>query len=366
MDKFFNTLIVKFASPCNLNCSYCYEYNTGDDSWKKKPKHFSVENAKILNKRIREYLSITKLKKINIVAHGGEPLLIGPDKLNDILSEIGLGIEENINFGMQTNAVLVNPKIIEVLKKHNVKCGVSIDGSSYHNRHRVFHNGKPTYDETVKGYKLLNDNNLVAGILCVVDFQTNPKEVLESICSLKPKQIDLLQPFFNHDNINAKGLGKSFYNWFSKAFDYYITKPEWHDIQIRIFEAALYSIFSEKSNSDWFGGPHGNYLVIETDGNFDILDHLKSIGSFGKEISNLKMNLHKNSLIDANQKIRNIYHDCDIKSPPDSCNSCKFRLKCGGGYYPTRFSSENNSLNNVSVYCSGLYDFFSKLEKQYP
>ena len=56
MDKYFNTLIVKFASPCNLNCTYCYEYNTGDDSWKKKPKFISAENAKILNNRLREYL----------------------------------------------------------------------------------------------------------------------------------------------------------------------------------------------------------------------------------------------------------------------------------------------------------------------
>ena len=43
MDKYFNTLIVKFASPCNLNCTYCYEYNTGDDSWKKKPKFISLK-----------------------------------------------------------------------------------------------------------------------------------------------------------------------------------------------------------------------------------------------------------------------------------------------------------------------------------
>ena len=44
-------------------------------------------------------------------------------------------------------AVLVNDNIIKVLKSHNVKCGVSIDGTFSHNRHRVFHNGKSTYVE---------------------------------------------------------------------------------------------------------------------------------------------------------------------------------------------------------------------------
>ena len=28
-------LVVKLASRCNLNCSYCYEYNKGDDTGKK-------------------------------------------------------------------------------------------------------------------------------------------------------------------------------------------------------------------------------------------------------------------------------------------------------------------------------------------
>ena len=366
MDKYFNTLIVKFASPCNLNCTYCYEYNTGDDSWKKKPKFFSAENAKILNNRVREYLIDSELREINIVSHGGEPLLLGAKKLDEIFSIIKDGLEDKINFGMQTNAVLVNTGIIEVLKKHNVKCGVSIDGNSQHNKFRIYHNGKSTYEDTVKGYNLLNKNDLVAGILCVVDFETSPEAVLDSLCALKPRQLDLLQPFFNHDHpLGSDKLGDLFYNWFAKAFDYYMNKPEWHHIQVRIFEAALFSALSNKSNSDWFGGPHGNYLVIETDGNYDILDHLKSIGSFGKQISNLTMDLNDSSFVTANEQVHNVYKKYNIKSPPDKCITCIQKEKCGGGYYPTRYSSKNNSLNNKSVYCKGLMSFFSKLENEY-
>ena len=366
MDKYFNTLIVKFASPCNLNCTYCYEYNTGDDSWKKKPKYFSAENAKMLNKRLREYLKDSELQKINIVAHGGEPLLLGPEKLDEIFTIIKDGIDDKINFGMQTNAVLANTNIVGVLKKHRVKCGVSIDGNSLHNKFRVFHNGKSTYEDTLKGYNLLSENDLVAGILCVVDFETNPEEILDSLCSLNPRQLDLLQPFFNHDHpLGNEKLGDLFYNWFAKAFDYYMKKTEWHIIQVRIFEAALFSILSKKSNSDWFGGPHGNYLVVETDGNYDLLDHLKSIGSYGKEISNLKMNLKDSSFISANYQVHEVYKKYNIKSPPDSCSTCIQKEKCRGGYYPTRYSSRNNSLNNKSVYCKGLMSFFSKLENEY-
>lgn len=363
MHKYFNTLIVKFASPCNLNCTYCYEYNTGDNSWKTKPKYFSPDLAHELNFRIKEYLGYTGFQKLNIVAHGGEPLLLGPQKLDELFTILSRGLKGVINFGMQTNAVLVSDEIISVLKKHGVKCGVSIDGNKYHNRHRVNHAGKESYDDTIRGYHLLNKHSLVAGILSVVDFETNPIEVLDSLCTLEPKQLDLLQPFFNHDHPKGKTvLGDLFYKWFNSAFDYYMQKPQWHDIQIRIFEAALFSHFSSKSNSDWFGGPHGNYLVIESDGNYDILDHLKSIGSYGKQISNLCMNLNKNSFKEANDAIWDSYKKFNIKSPPDGCIGCEYEKKCGGGYYPTRFSSTNNSLNNPSVYCFGLIKFFKKLE----
>lgn len=362
MNNFFNTLIVKFASPCNLNCTYCYEYNTGDDSWKSKPKFISVEIAHLLNQRIKEFLIDSSLSKINVVAHGGEPLLLGAKRLNEIFSAISDGIEEKINFGMQTNAILVNNDIIDVLKKHDVKCGVSVDGNFEHHRHRVYHNGKPSFDDTIKGYHLLEQNNLVAGILCVVDFETNPIDVLDTLCGLNPKQLDLLQPFFNHDHTLGKDkLGELFFNWMGRAFEYYMSKPAWHHIKIRLFEAALFSFLSNKSNSDWFGGPHANYLVIESDGNYDLIDHLKSIGSFGKQISNLSMNLRENSFKDANNAIHDTYLRLNLTSSPDICKTCDLEKKCGGGYYPTRFSSVNNSLNNESVYCSGLKLLFNKI-----
>ena len=30
-------VVYKIASNCNLDCSYCYVYNKGDDSWRRRP-----------------------------------------------------------------------------------------------------------------------------------------------------------------------------------------------------------------------------------------------------------------------------------------------------------------------------------------
>ena len=46
MQEFpINEFIIKIASRCNLNCTYCYEYNQGDDSWKRASKFMSLDTA---------------------------------------------------------------------------------------------------------------------------------------------------------------------------------------------------------------------------------------------------------------------------------------------------------------------------------
>lgn len=76
-----DTLIVKFAAPCNLACTYCYEYSSGDETWRTKPKFLSQETARQIGALIRAYTSKHDLSAFKVVAHGGEPLLMGPSVL---------------------------------------------------------------------------------------------------------------------------------------------------------------------------------------------------------------------------------------------------------------------------------------------
>ena len=57
-----NNLVVKVASRCNLNCTYCYVYNMGDESYKKQPKFMSEEVIKNLFLRIKAHCDKHKLK----------------------------------------------------------------------------------------------------------------------------------------------------------------------------------------------------------------------------------------------------------------------------------------------------------------
>jgi hypothetical protein len=40
-----DTVLIKVASRCNINCTYCYVYNAGDDGWKEMPNQISPETT---------------------------------------------------------------------------------------------------------------------------------------------------------------------------------------------------------------------------------------------------------------------------------------------------------------------------------
>ena len=96
MSTPFNTCIVKVVSPCNLNCTYCYEYNRGDETWRDRPARISKEIVEQLAFRINEHCELHKLDVYFINAHGGEPFLLGADGLEMFYSTLVAKINPSI------------------------------------------------------------------------------------------------------------------------------------------------------------------------------------------------------------------------------------------------------------------------------
>ena len=80
MNPQCNTIVIKIASRCNLNCSYCYMYNLGDTTYKSQPKLMSNDIIDSLINRVKEHCQEHGIKNFHFVIHGGEPLL-APKKL---------------------------------------------------------------------------------------------------------------------------------------------------------------------------------------------------------------------------------------------------------------------------------------------
>lgn len=74
----FNALVVKIASRCNLNCSYCFMYNLGDETYKLQPKFMKEDTVDQILRQTKKYIIRHDKKYFTFLFHGGEPLLVNP------------------------------------------------------------------------------------------------------------------------------------------------------------------------------------------------------------------------------------------------------------------------------------------------
>src|SRR5437868_3375634 len=74
--------ICKVASRCNIDCDYCYVYHHVDQSWRHQPQRMALQTATQLGLRIGEHARRHGLPSVEVVMHGGEPLLAGTEYLD--------------------------------------------------------------------------------------------------------------------------------------------------------------------------------------------------------------------------------------------------------------------------------------------
>lgn len=91
-----NVLIFKPSHRCNFNCSYCYDrFERSKDA-----SIMSVDSAiKILEKAYKEN------PKMEIIWHGGEPMLLGKEYLDKVMSHFP---ENSFFWSIQTNGSFID------------------------------------------------------------------------------------------------------------------------------------------------------------------------------------------------------------------------------------------------------------------
>lgn len=352
------SLVLKVAARCNIACTYCYEYSAGDQTWRNKPRFLAPYLASQLGQRIREYCETCKVNTMSIVAHGGEPLMLGARRLDSLFHELQVGAGPvKLSLSLQTNGLLLDREICEVLARHRVMVGVSLDGGFHENRHRVDFKGENTWSRAVEGIQLLREHypSIWGGILSVVDLETDPVRTLDALCAYAPPQLDLLQPYTTHDmaGVLRKQTAQRFGNWMRRAMEHWLATRHYGGIHIRVFEDALQSSVSGRPRTDWFGPRRVGYLVVETDGAYDVLDQLKVIGSESASFRAIRSTVEAMSLTEAEGMARALLAEHGADQLPTDCEGCRWSEVCGGGHLTSRHSVRRG-FDNRSVYCEGI------------
>lgn len=169
MEIQFTTCVLKIASRCNLNCTYCYMYNKGDLSFLNQPKFMSLDTIDNLIKRFDEYLKEYKYDDFNFVFHGGEPMLASKSLYRYFIINVNKlfkKYKKQAKYSIQTNGVLINKEWIKFFKKYGIHVGISLDTTKKSNDiNRIYHNGKSSYNDILKGLNTFNEEmNYKAGV----------------------------------------------------------------------------------------------------------------------------------------------------------------------------------------------------------
>jgi uncharacterized protein len=361
--NYISQVILKVASRCNLNCSYCYVFNMADSTWKGRPALMSDEVFEAALARALHQCRVTGQDRILIAFHGGEPCLIGHDRFDAWCGRAQevLGKIVKVHLVMQTNGTLLDSRWIDLLRKYRVSVGISMDGpQEIHDAMRVDHRKQGSYDSVVRGLRLLQEGEVPYGIGCLIPLGADPLAVHHHFLGLGCKQITYLMPHFTHDTMEsvwqrhgptpcADFLIPIFDDWWFEST---------MDIQINNLKDMARVIMGGQSHSEAIGNGPPGYVFIESDGEMEGLDNLRACC---EGLSRIKLNVLHADFFDL-LHTETMHAQAIFEGMPlsQTCRSCREGETCAGGHLAHRYSKARG-FDNPSVWCADLLKLFGHI-----
>lgn len=349
----FRDFVLKVHQRCNLACDYCYVYELADQSWRDRPKIIGPGVRRAAARRIAEHAAEHGLDRVNVILHGGEPLLAGAERLVALTAELRVAMPRTcrLSVGMQTNGVKLDAATLDLLATESVRIGVSVDGiAADHDRHRKFSNGAGSHEAVDAALRLLGSDayrHLFAGLLCTVNPDNDPIETYEGLLSYRPPAIDLLLPHANWEHPPTPGGAHGV--WLTKIFDRWYDAPQ-RETRIRLFEEVMHLLLGGSSRSEQVGLSPVAVAVIETDGAIEQVDSLKSAYAGACSTG---LNVLTDPFDAALRHPGVVARQIGAEALSEACRECPIHQVCGGGHYAHRYRP-GEGFRNPSVYCADM------------
>ncbi len=367
-EKKVSEFVIKVASRCNLNCSYCYIYNKGDFTYKTQPKFISQQNIDSLMARVKEHLTAHDIPHVSFIFHGGEPLLAGLDffrefrqKCDDMLSGM-----VSVDYHMQTNGVLLDEATCCLLTELNVQVGISIDGvKEIHNQSRVYHSGKGSFDDVMLGLAILK-NYQPLSVISVININSDPKALYQFVRHVGVDRFSVLLPDCTYDNpdpslnMSDDNHHAPYGEWLVALFEEWIKDNSSDRPVISLFRNIINLLLGEEAGDEGIGRRMNHALTIQTDGSYEIHDVLKICGD---GFSHSSMTVDDSSI---DRLLGTALADAYYLSHQNlcaRCQACPVGEICGGGFVAHRYSS-GRGFDNASVYCKDLMRIITHIQNR--
>ncbi|WP_375458499.1 cyclophane-forming radical SAM/SPASM peptide maturase YhhB [uncultured Enterovirga sp.] len=350
-----DTVLLKLASRCNLDCHYCYVYNMGDEGWLAQPKRMSPE---VIDSAVAQLSLLASSQDVpfSVVFHGGEPLLIGAERFDVVCAALRGALPPTCGLHLQTNGLLLSDAVLRTCMEHDVGVSISLDGpAAVHDRHRPDRRGAGSHSRVMEAVRRLSEHpagsRLFTGVLAVVDLASDPGEVYSFLKSTGAPSMDFLYRDGNHDEVpvgKASPLSTEYGDWMCRLLDVYLADRR--PVPIRVLDDMLKLLMGGISRKEGVGLDAYGILVVDTDGSVRKNDTLKSaFGAADRFASGWSVTTHDLRQVVASKEFA-VYHHAQRPSSP-VCLSCPDLRVCGGGMPAHRWRSETGFVN-PSVFCA--------------
>jgi uncharacterized protein len=349
-------LLVKLATRCNIDCSYCYWFR--DAAVYDKPKLMSADVLHQLLLRIEEHVARYSLVDFPIVLHGGEPLLWGREnfhRLAEACEAISSRTGCDIPLAVTTNGVLIDDEWLNCFEAHQISVAISLDGPAHiHDTNRRTFQGTGTHAAVERAARMLVSRDIGVSALAVCNPSYPPKQYVEFFADCGIANYDIMIPDATVDE-KPPSIA-AFYNG---LFDLWLeanrSKPT---VNIRIISDMIAAMLGNNSQTEGVGYKPVELCTIMTDGSVEAHDVLRIAGD---GVTQTTFNIFEHAIDEVrNEPGWKAARDASIDLC-EKCRQCKFMDACGGGYLPHRFS-RTNGYDNPSVYCDDLYAMFENMQ----
>jgi uncharacterized protein len=307
--------------------------------------------------RIAEHVIAHDIRGANIVLHGGEPLLAGPEIIAYAVTAVRAALGGRIaDISVQTNGLLLDERFLELFEEFDVKVGLSIDGyASMHDRHRRRADGAGSYEMAAEAAARLRAHpRLFGGILSVIDLRGDPVRAYESLLGFSPPVIDFLLPHGTWSapppRRPAEDPDTPYGDWLIEVFDRWYPAAE-KETSVRLFEEIINLLLGGSSRTEAIGLSPVTVVVVESDGAIGESDLLKvAYSGAGTTGLHVARDSFDSALLTPGTAAR----QRGLEALAAKCRACPVARVCGGGLYAHRYRARNG-FDNPSVYCPDLY-----------
>ena len=367
---------------CNLNCEYCF--------YLEKQALFSTDEKyrmtdKVLSAFVTSYISSQPTPIVEFVWQGGEPTLLGIDFFKRVIDlQKQFSGTKTITNSLQTNGTLLTAEWCEFLKKNNFMVGISLDGpKEIHDRYRCDRKGNGSFDQVMRGLKLLQDHKVEYNVLACVARETakSPLDVYRFLRNVGVEFIQFTPVVERQSDSSGRQVGLHLAG--PAALDkkdqqgevtpWSVIPEEYGDFLIAIYEewvrhdvGSVFVMNFEWVLNAWIGNPSpvcihakqcGRSVVIEHNGDVYACDHcVYPQHRLGNIKTDKLLSMVEKSLGSGFGVSKEI-------ALPRWCKECEVLAACQGGCPKHRFETTYYDEPGLQYLCAGYKKFFLHIRK---